>query len=153
MSRLSEMHARYIEARDLQQSGTTTSQNCVSRASWLVARARYQSRISSACTRVPVPGVHSGTRLVSTGADGRVVVESHRVPNIIFQSARHSAHRNLKEPRVRILPFTTRNDREGDSPSTAYYSKVTARWPVHFTSPRLPVIPGRHRSNSALTIL
>lgn len=30
---------------------------------------------------------HSRTRLVSTGADGRVVVGSRRVPNIIFQGA------------------------------------------------------------------
>lgn len=61
--------ARYIEIRDLQQSGA--SQNCVSRASWLVFRARYQSRISLACARVPIPRMHSGTRLVEGLSTGR----------------------------------------------------------------------------------
>lgn len=103
------MRARCIEIRDLQRSGTTTSQNCVSRVSWLVFRAQYQSHIFPACLRVPVLGVHSGTRLVSTG---RTTTSSKAASNIIFQSARHSAHWNLKELRVHVLPFATRNARE-----------------------------------------
>jgi len=75
--------ARYIEIQDLQRSGATTSQNCVSRASWLSSTVSISN--FSAYTRVP----NSSALWNSTGLDGagRVVVESRRISNIIFQNA------------------------------------------------------------------
>lgn len=82
---LSEERARYIEIRDLQRSGATTSRNYVSRAGWLVFRARVSISHFPACARgVPVPGVHSGTRLVSMGRTTALSSKAAESPNIIF---------------------------------------------------------------------
>lgn len=125
--------ARYIEIQDLRRSGATTSQNCVSRAGWLSSTVSISN--FSAYTRVP----NSSALGNSTGLDGagRVVVESQRISNIIFQNARARigiSERSLRFYRMLLFaPRKRERERERSSLGGVLFESYDEAV-VHFTS-------------------
>lgn len=89
--------ARYIEIQDLQRSGATTSQNCVSRASWLSSTVSISN--FSAYTRVP----NSSALWSRRGGSRCRRKPAHLEYNI---SERVRSNRDLQF--YRILPFAHR---------------------------------------------